>query len=119
MRMANVLLFHYREAQTGRAIFKQLKAAGHNVVDAVPEYPDFEPSIEVARPEVVVADCTKLFNKAIEAADFVTSRKAYREVPVLLVNLDDANQGFAKMKLPGAKRVAQDEVVAAVAEALP
>lgn len=114
--MATVLVLHYRDAQVGRQIVKDLKAAGHQVAEAVPEHPEFESTLEVADPDILVVECTKGWNKGLEAAGHITSKKAYRELPVLLVNLPQAGDGFKRMKVPEALQVEADGVVDAVAE---
>ncbi len=112
--MANILFFHYRAARHGRAILQALKDAGHKVVDAVPEYPDFQPSLELAQPDVVVVEGSQNANRGLEAADFVVGKPAYKDALVLLVNWPEGLVRMAEMKLPQARLVAADEVVPAV-----
>lgn len=116
--MARILFFHYRHAKEGKPVLRALQDAGHHVTEAVPEYADFKPSLEVARPEVVVADCTEAFNKVVEACDYITSTKQYKAVPVVLTNLDPGNHGYVKAKLGDATVVAPGDVVGAVAAAV-
>lgn len=113
--MASVLLLHYREAQTGRQIAKDLKAAGHRVAEAVPEHPEFESTLEVAEPDVLVVECSQGWNKGLEAAGHITGKQAYRDLPVLLVNLPEAGAGFKRMKVPEALEIDPDGIVEAVA----
>lgn len=117
--MANVLVLHYREAQVGRGIVKALTAAGHRVAEAVPEHPEYASTLEVTEPDVLVVECSQGWNKGVEAAGHITGSQAYRDLPVLLVNLPAAGAGFKKMKVPEAREVAPEQVPEVVAEVGP
>lgn len=114
--MVSVLLLHYREAQTGRQIAKDLKAAGHRIAEAVPEHPEFESTLEVADPDVLVVECSQGWNKGLEAAGHITGKQAYRDLPVLLVGLPEAGAGFKRLKVPEALEIGPEGIVEAVAK---
>lgn len=116
--MARILFFHYRQAKRGKPVLRALQDAGHQVWEAAPEFPDFKPTLEVARPEAVVADCTERYHHVVESVDYLVSTKAYRDVPVVLTNLEAGSAGYVRSKLPRAVIVAPDEVVDAVVQAL-
>jgi AmiR/NasT family two-component response regulator len=112
--VARILLFHYREAKRGKAILEQLKLAGHRVIDAAPDYPEFKPCVDLASPEVIVVDGTKQPSHGIEAAGYVAGLAKYRGARLILTNFPDSLVPLVRQKLPQAIVVGEADVVKAV-----
>jgi PleD family two-component response regulator len=117
-RMAQVLMLQFDTDPACAERCELLRAAGFEVAQAEPRWPEFFDAVAAYRPSVIVIAASRIPTHALEAARYLGEGFATRDIPVILVDVRPEDRERAARSAPRARIVERGDLVPAVKAAL-